>query len=122
MLAEVIGTALLRWWCSRSSTRVIRAAPPGRLAAPFIGLTVSALISVLAPLTQACFNPARDFGPRLFAYFAGWGSVAIPGQTSTGFFTVYIVAPIVGAILGGGLYVLLPQAAYPSERRPGEFP
>ncbi len=122
MLAEVVGTALLALVVFALIDPRNPGAPPGRLAAPFIGLTVSALISVLAPLTQACFNPARDFGPRLFAYFAGWGSVAIPGQTSTGFFTVYIIAPIVGAILGGGLYVLLPQAAFPSERTPGELP
>jgi len=62
------------------------------------------LISVLAPLTQACFNPARDFGPRLFAYFAGWGSVAIPGLADTGWLTVYIAAPICGAIVGGAVY------------------
>ena len=37
-------------------------------------MTVAILISVLAPLTQACFNPARDFGPRLvhaILYIAG---------------------------------------------------
>ena len=71
----------------------------------FIGLTVAALISVIAPLTQACFNPARDFGPRLFAFLAGWGPIALPGPRGTGFLTVYILAPILGAILGSGLYV-----------------
>jgi glycerol uptake facilitator protein len=71
----------------------------------FIGLTVAALISVIAPLTQACFNPARDFGPRLFAALAGWGSVALPGPRGAGFLTVYIIAPILGAITGSGLYV-----------------
>lgn len=35
------------------------------LAPYWIGLTVAAMISVLAPLTQGGFNPARDFGPRL---------------------------------------------------------
>lgn len=30
---------------------------------PLIGATVGALISVIAPLTQAGFNPARDLGP-----------------------------------------------------------
>ena len=78
-------------------------APAARLAPVFIGLTVAILISVLAPLTQACFNPARDFGPRLFACLAGWGKIALPGR-GTGFLTVYILAPIVGALLGGGLY------------------
>ena len=71
----------------------------------FIGLTVSALISVIAPLTQACFNPARDLGPRLFAFLAGWGSVALPGARPTGFLTVYIIAPILGAIAGSAIYL-----------------
>ena len=77
-----------------------------RLGSPrsFIGLTVAALISVIAPLTQACFNPARDFGPRLFAFLAGWGPIALPGPRGLGFLTVYIVAPLIGASLGGGFY------------------
>jgi glycerol uptake facilitator protein len=55
-------------------------------------------------LTQACFNPARDFGPRVVAWAAGWDTIAIPGPNGSGFFTVYILAPIAGAIAGGGLY------------------
>jgi glycerol uptake facilitator protein len=79
---------------------------PRFLAPVFIGLTVTALICVIAPLTQACFNPARDLGPRLFACFAGWGPVALPGPRGTGFLTVYILSPIVGATAGVGLYQL----------------
>lgn len=88
---------------------------PGNMAPVFIGLTVAALICVIAPLTQACFNPARDFGPRLFAYFAGWGEIALPGPRGTGFLTVYILSPIVGAVAGTGLYqcVIRPAAAQP---------
>ena len=52
-----------------------------------------------AVLTQACFNPARDFGPRLVAYWAGWKTIAIPGPRG-GFFAVYIVAPMAGAVAG----------------------
>ncbi len=78
--------------------------PTANLAPVFIGLTVSALISVMAPLTQAGFNPARDFGPRCFAYIAGWGSVALPGLSDVSWLTVYILAPIVGAIAGSTLY------------------
>ncbi|MDY0170390.1 MAG: aquaporin [Thermoguttaceae bacterium] len=84
-----------------------RGAPPTGLAPVFIGLTVAGLISFIAPLTQACFNPARDFGPRLFAYFAGWGSIALPGPRGLGFITVYILAPIVGAVLGAIFYTRL---------------
>ena len=61
--------------------------------------------AVIAPLTQACFNPARDFGPRLFAALAGWGTIALPGPRGAGFLTVYILAPLLGAVAGGGLYM-----------------
>jgi glycerol uptake facilitator len=64
----------------------------------FIGAAVTIIISVIAPLTQAGINPARDFGPRLFSYFAGWGDVAIPGPKN-GFFIVYIFSPLIGGII-----------------------
>ena len=73
-----------------------------------IGLTVAALISLFAPLTQAGWNPARDFGPRIVAFLAGWGDVAIPGP-SNGFW-VYIVGPLVGAPIGGAIHELLVRA------------
>jgi glycerol uptake facilitator protein len=85
------------------------------MAPLFIGLTVSIIISIVAPLTQAGLNPARDFGPRLVAFLFGWGDIAIPGPRS-GFFTVYILSPVVGAVFGSGVYQMLvrrylPQAA-----------
>ncbi|MFO0965071.1 MAG: MIP/aquaporin family protein [Gemmataceae bacterium] len=111
--AEFIGTALLALAVFALVDPRNAAAPLGRMAPVFIGLTVSILISVIAPLTQACFNPARDFGPRLFAFCAGWGEIAIPGPNGRGFFTVYILAPILGAMSGGLLYdrVLRPATA-----------
>ena len=70
--------------------------PSDALAPLFIGLTVSSIICLVAPLTQAGLNPARDFGPRMVAWIFGWGSAAFPDQ-SGGFFLVYILGPIVGA-------------------------
>lgn len=112
--AEVLGTLILALVVFAVTDERNVAAPAGRLAPVFIGLTVAILISVIAPLTQACFNPARDFGPRLFACLAGWGRVALPGPNATGFFTVYIFAPTLGAVLGGGLYTHLLRPALPS--------
>ena len=66
--------------------------PDSALAPVFIGLTLTLLITLLAPLTQAGFNPARDFSPRLFAYLAGWGQEVF----KQGFFSVYILAPVLG--------------------------
>ena len=123
-LAEFLGTFIL-------GLVVVAVTEPGNTHGPrnmapvFIGLTVAALICVIAPLTQACFNPARDFGPRLFAFLAGWGEIALPGPRGYGFFTVYILSPIAGATAGIACYqkllrrhVLDPSSAPPA----GEFP
>lgn len=64
----------------------------------FIGLTVSSIIFFIAPLTQAGLNPARDAGPRLVAYLAGWGSAALPDAVG-GWFWVYVLAPVMGGCL-----------------------
>lgn len=106
-IAELLGTAILALVVFAVTDERNRGGPGGRLAPVFIGLTVAALISVIAPLTQACFNPARDFGPRIFAYFAGWGSVAIPGPNGWAFAEVYGLAPFLGAIAGAGIYQVL---------------
>jgi glycerol uptake facilitator protein len=105
-VAELLGTMLLGFIVFALTDSRNAGSPSGGFAPVFIGLTVSVLISVIAPLTQACFNPARDFGPRMFAYFAGWGAIAWPGLQDLGWLTVYIIAPTVGAVLGGGLYDL----------------
>jgi glycerol uptake facilitator protein len=99
--AEMIGTGLLAVFVF-AITDKRNSVPHGGRAA-LIGLAIAILISVIAPLTQAGFNPARDFGPRLVAWFAGWGSIAIPGPRG-GFFAVYILAPIAGAVAGGWAY------------------
>jgi glycerol uptake facilitator protein len=104
MAAEILGTLILALVVFAVTDDRNSAAPTGRLAPVFIGLTVAVLICVIAPLTQACFNPARDFGPRLVAWMVGWDSIALPGPRPTGFLTVYILAPIIGALAGGGFY------------------
>lgn len=113
-LAEILGTAILAL-AVMAVTDKRNPANPGVLAPVFIGLTVSILICVIAPLTQACFNPARDFGPRLFAWLAGWGEIALPGPRYNGFFTVYIFSPIVGAVGGMMVYrIVLQPHMYPT--------
>jgi glycerol uptake facilitator protein len=105
-IAEMVGTAMLAFLVATVTHDRNTSKPPSAMGAVIIGLGVAAIISVVAPLTQAGLNPARDFGPRLVAYFLGWGEIAIPGPRN-GFFMVYIVAPIVGALIGGGIYRLI---------------
>ena len=108
--AEVIGTAVLLAviFCVTDERNKAR---PQILTAATIGLTVTLLISLVGPLTMACFNPARDFGPRLFSSLAGWGRVPFE-VNGTGWLTVYIIAPILGGLLGGGIYRAFFKRAY----------
>ncbi len=46
-------------------------------------------------------NPARDFGPRMFALIAGWGKIAFPGNY--GNVNDYFWIPIVGPLIGGAV-------------------
>lgn len=98
ILAEALGTFLLVTMIFSLTEGCNVGRPADGLAPVFIGATVAAIISILAPLTQAGLNPARDFGPRLVAYLAGWNGVAIPGPRG-GFFLVYAAAPLVGGAL-----------------------
>jgi glycerol uptake facilitator protein len=111
-IAEVLCTAVLALVVFAVTDGKNPAAPASFLAPLIIGFTVASLISIIAPLTQCCLNPARDFGPRLFTYFAGWGSAALPGPNGHGVVTVYILAPILGAISGGGIYDKLIRPAF----------
>jgi glycerol uptake facilitator protein len=109
-LAEVTGTAILLLVIF-GTTDPRNPERPRLLTAATIGLTVTLLISLLGPLTMACLNPARDLGPRLFSSAAGWGAVPFTAN-GPGWFTVYILAPITGGLLGGALYCLLLRPHY----------
>lgn len=65
MLAEAIGTALLTFIIFALTDERNSGRPVSYLAPPCIGFTVSLLISILAPISQAGVNPAKDFGPLL---------------------------------------------------------
>jgi glycerol uptake facilitator protein len=101
-LVETLGTGILMLVIfgsvdERNTSR------PQILTAATIGLTVTILISLLGPLTMAAFNPARDLAPRLFSSMVGWGRV--PFETNGyGWLIVYVLAPVLGAVLGGGVY------------------
>jgi len=108
--AETIGTALLLLViCCCTDER--NSARPRVLTPATIGLTVTLLISLVGPLTMACFNPARDFAPRLFSALAGWGSVPFR-VNGAGWWSVYLIAPLLGGMVGGGIYAVCFKPAY----------
>jgi glycerol uptake facilitator protein len=99
---EALGTAILVL-VILAVTNPGNPSRPRVLTAATIGLTITLLISLMGPLTMAGFNPARDFAPRLFSSLAGWGRVPFAANGS-GWFIVYILAPIVGGQAGGLVY------------------
>jgi len=76
-----------------------------------IGLVVGFIIMVLAPLTMAGINPARDLGPRIATTILGWGEVSFPGVGPD--WWVWTVGPIIGAVAGGGLAILMGRVLRP---------
>ncbi len=97
IFTEAFGTFLLVMMIFALTEGCNVGRPHEALAPVFIGLTVTSIICLLAPLTQAGLNPARDFSPRLVAWMMGWGNAAFPDQFG-GFFFVYILGPIMGGI------------------------
>ncbi|MFF9405319.1 MIP/aquaporin family protein [Streptomyces anandii] len=71
-----------------------------------IGFVVAAIGMSFGPNAGYAINPARDFGPRLFTYFEGWGDLALPGSLA-GAFSDYWWIPIVGPLVGGVVGVLV---------------
>ncbi|MSQ09622.1 MAG: aquaporin [Dehalococcoidia bacterium] len=104
---EGFGTAVLAFVVFAFTSTRSRSAPPPAAVPFFIGFTVAVLISLFAPITQAGWNPARDFGPRLVAFALGWGEIALPGPN--GAFWPYIVGPLIGAPVGAWLAERLMQ-------------
>ncbi|TKI08043.1 MIP/aquaporin family protein [Martelella alba] len=78
--------------------------PKGPLAPLLIGVLVAVIGAATAPLTGFAMNPARDFGPKLFTFLAGWGPIAMTGGREIPYFIVPLVAPVIGGILGAAIY------------------
>jgi glycerol uptake facilitator protein len=80
--------------------------PVGANMAPWIvGMIVMAVGISFGANAGYAINPARDFGPRIFAWIAGWGKEAMPGNylVNSGTIKGYFWVPIVGPLIGGAL-------------------
>lgn len=94
IVIEAIGTFLLMLVIM--GVAVDERAPPG-FAGLMVGLAVAGIITTTGNLTGASLNPARTFGP----YLGDW---LLAGQNLWEFFPIYIIGPIVGAVLAAYLY------------------
>jgi glycerol uptake facilitator protein len=101
LIDQIVGTAFLLMFVLALTDE--RNQPPRSNLAPLlVGLAVAAIGMSFGANAGYAINPARDFGPRVFAWLAGWGKVAIPGIHN--YLWVPIVGPFVGGILGAIVY------------------
>jgi glycerol uptake facilitator protein len=92
MVVEALGTFFLVWVIVGVA---VNPRATKEWAALAIGAALGMLVMVLGPLTGGSFNPARSFGPAIVSgEFGGAGD----------FLLVYVVAPVIGALLAGFLY------------------
>jgi glycerol uptake facilitator protein len=102
---QVVGTAFLVGFIFALVDE--RNQPPKANLAPFVvGLIVVAIGLSFGANAGYAINPARDFGPRVFAWIAGWGKVAMPGDydNMSGYFWIPIIGPFLGALIGAVVY------------------
>ncbi|MEV4460363.1 MIP/aquaporin family protein [Microbispora sp. NPDC049633] len=102
---QIIGTAILLFLILAISDER-NSAPLANLAPVIVGLLVVAIGMAWGTDAGYAINPARDFGPRLASFFTGYGS-AFRDQYGGLYFWVPIIGPLVGGVVGAGLYQLL---------------
>jgi MIP family channel proteins len=95
MAVEALGTFFLVWVIVGVAVNPRATKDWAALA---IGAALGMAVMVFAPLTGAGFNPARAFGPAIVS--GEWGG------TDT-FLLVYVLAPVIGALVAGFLYFVL---------------
>lgn len=102
---QVIGTAILLFLIMAITDRR-NTSPAANLAPVVLGLVVVGIGMAWGTDAGYAINPARDFGPRLASFITGYGG-AFLDQYGNQYWWVPIVGPLVGGIIGAGLYVLL---------------
>jgi glycerol uptake facilitator protein len=112
---EIILTAFLLLGIFAITEQYNEMAPGANSGALMIGFLVATIGASMGYLDAWAINPARDLGPRLFAYFAGWDAAAFPSPGN--YWWIPIVGPLVGGVIGAGAYQYLVHPFLPARVR-----
>lgn len=100
---QVVGTALLLGIVLAIGDKLNN--PQGASLAPLmVGLLVVAIGMSFGGMHGYAINPARDLGPRLFSYVAGFRNTGLRDPL---IWTVPVAGPIVGGLVGAFVYDLM---------------
>ncbi|XP_051999830.1 aquaporin-10a [Xyrauchen texanus] len=121
-LDQVVGTAMLMLCILPLSDKKNTPAPDALLP-PIVATVVLGISMSMSANCGAAINPARDLGPRLFTFTAGWGTEVFTCYDY--FFWIPIVAPMVGGVVGTIMYLVfiqwhLPEPQSESEENKGQ--
>lgn len=97
---QVLGTALLMFLILAIGDKLNNKAG-GAWGALGVAFVVMAVGMSFGAMNGYAINPARDFGPRLFALVAGFKNTGFEDLTV---WTIPIIGPIVGGVLGAFIY------------------
>jgi MIP family channel proteins len=101
LVDQIVGTALLLLVIlAIGDTR--NNAPTGNLAPFVVGLLVMVIGMCFGFNAGYAINPARDLGPRLFTFIAGWGAEVF--RAGNYWFWVPIIGPLIGGVVGAVVY------------------
>ncbi|HEY6552282.1 MAG TPA: MIP family channel protein [Vicinamibacteria bacterium] len=98
---QIVGTALLLAVVFALGDSRNQSPAPGT-GPVMVGLLVVVIGMAFGFNAGYAINPARDLGPRVFTYLAGWGGPVF--TAGNGWWWVPLVAPPLGAVLGGFVY------------------
>jgi len=104
-LDQVVGTAILVFVIF-ALTNAMNNPPMANLGPVVVGLLVVGIGMSFGANAGYAINPARDFGPRIASLITGYGG-AMNDQNGDLYFWLPIVAPIIGGLIGGGLFKVL---------------
>jgi glycerol uptake facilitator protein len=112
---QIILTAFLIFGIFAITEQYNEMAPGANFGAVVIGFLVAIIGASMGYLEAWAINPARDFGPRFFCFFAGWGHSALPSPQN--YWWVPIVGPLIGGVVGGAAYQWLIHPFLPARNR-----
>ena len=103
-LDQIIGTAILVMVIF-ALTSAVNNPPLGNTAPLFIGLLVVGIGLGWGANAGYAINPARDFAPRIASWLTGYHDAMYSTNGPELYFWLPIVAPLVGGLIGGALFV-----------------
>ncbi len=110
---QVVGTAILVAVIF-ALTSAVNNPPLSNMGPLIVGLLVVGIGLGWGANAGYAINPARDFGPRLASFLTGYHDAWFSANGPQLYFWLPIVAPVVGGLIGGGLFVFCIERFLPA--------